>query len=729
MIDFGTYWTPDSTVTLLRVPWDAAYSDVVDWGYGTSKRDAWMVEAEKSGYDFSNSFAYHRTSSRLVVDASYASVYQYNYVHVHNGGVDGVNDTELDFYYFILDAEYLNPASTALTLQLDVWTTYAPRTHFIGGFVDRGHLLMADNAANDTSDIPHTLRTYYVAPEGLDTGDRFLGYRKEFYTFQSYTENDYILIGSTAALEDSWGTISDPKLHTATGGVVNGLYTGTQYYLLTKQNFQSLMSQLSEASWVAQCIVSITVVPSLLVKVLKLGDTTVETNLNGGSGASCLHLSPSPQRQSIAAKPLDMEKISGKGWTSLTEKYKDLKKLWTYPYSVIEMTTFSGSTLALKPQYLDGNTDDVMYSSTLIAPNPRVCIWPRFYGEYGGQIVAKANAFTADDSTADDKRWTFDWSMGDDTETAIWISDFPQFSLVNNSGALSIAQQAHSLQWQYDNADWNLSNSKKNAEVARDITSNNIAYSDAAQRQAISNRVGSLYTSEAQGIGGAISDVVTSAVSAGLTGAKVGPVGAAGGAAIGAGLSLITQGLGFNNTANTINADEALNQKNIDTQNINKRLTYRNSVRQAEGNYDQTIASIQAGVADAALTQPSIVGQAGGNGWRYANGLQWQYAIRYMRVNEDAIIRAGQYFRRFGYSTLRYMNFPSNYLNVCRYFSYYKVQDMQFPDSPADEANRSALREIFTRGVTIWETPELIGAVDISDNTVNSERMGDYLGD
>lgn len=147
----------------------------------------------------------------------------------------------------------------------------------------------------------------------------------------------------------------------------------------------------------------------------------------------------------------------------------------------------------------------------------------------------------------------------------------------------------------------------------------------------------------------------------------------------------------------------------------------------SQGNYDLAVAGIEAGVQDAALSSPSTVGSMGGEGFRYAHGLLFSGAIKYKRISDDAIIRIGQYFKRFGYKVNRYVTIPQNFLNVMTRFTYWKFLDLQMTSAQADEGSKDVIRAIFAQGVTVWDDPNMIGRVMIQYNNVNTDREGVYL--
>lgn len=739
MIDHGEYWAPNATVTLYRVPWDSGYENVIDWK--TLDRDGWFA-AQTDKYEFDSPAAYHRTGTTLRVDLPYPEAYGWNYVHVHNGDIADTSKVPTDFYYFIQNAEMTNPAVTTFFLALDVWTTYLPSTTLVGGYMTRTHLPMVDLDANDDSNIPRALNTYFSQSEGIDVGSEFQTYGVEQARFddaRTYENVDYddfsdvnyvALITSTAELRSNFGTVSNPNLQTAHGAHAEGLASGASVYAVNLSRLHDLMTYLADYSWVSQCIIGITIVPSAFVDL-----SGIEQGINT-VGSSDVHIADlgNIKGEATAVAKIAMDKVMNEGWTDATSKYKDLRKLWTYPYSVVALDNFCGNVLALKPQLFTTNDSDVDVMSMGMPPFTRAAVFP--WG-YGGQNDGMVHVSKPSGTGSEFDQHEYELPIGDALQTALWYTDFPQVSLVNNGYLAYMARNANTIQWRYDAANWGFESAKMNANLANQIATTNLESTEMGQRASM---MGLDEGAQVQW-NSSMLDTAVNAVGAGaslatgaMIGAAGGPVGAVAGAGISAATSLvggIASGFKGLNTAvkneDVISATQDYYDQILDAGRYNKKRSYDNAMDVARGNKDNAIQGIQASVKDAAITQPSISGQMGGNGFMFSWGLLFCLWIRYERVSDDAIIRSGQFFRRFGYRVNRYMRFP-DHLNVCRYFTYYKVQDMDIPKSQADEETRGIIRNIFTTGATVWGNPWDIGNVDIADNVPDHSNDGRYYG-
>lgn len=758
MIDHGTYWAPDAVVHIFRVPWDSAYNDVIDWDT-KEKRDAWMAAHETDGIELEN-VAYHRTGSTLMIDVPYRDAYTFNYVHVHNGSVPTSDTPSLDFYYFAETYEMTNPATTAVVLNLDAWTTYWPTTTVNKGFLTQGHIAMAESAANTSDNIPEILRDYYATPEGISVGDEMLPYLEVPFSLQLDEEgnqkDDWIIIISTAELladfgesgdpssieiTNDFGTVGNPKLKTAVGHVLDGVVNGCGVYALRGVDFTKAMKYLSDYPWISQCIISITTVPWRLVGSI---NPFVEGQL-GGESVAIWRLSTDAMPESSIGV-IDFSHITGDGWSSATAQYRDIKKLWEYPYSVVQLENGSGEVLNLKPQLLPGNITTLKLLSIAISPFIRAAIYPSGYGAASQDSYSLA--YVNSTST-----WnTREVPYGDFLQTALWFGDFPQWSIVNNSYLSYIASHAATIYYNYQTAEWNSAAQKTRLDNAQTTL---VATNEALRSAAETNRrywYDDTYgKTDSGGLAGRAmqmaqnntevnygSSVLSGAGSAGDA-LQSGSGGGASGHTFGAINSYVTTAVDIGNAQNAYNFNRAVMDANIAMEysrstdpKLRGRATRLEDVsaqaKEMEGDLidadkEQNMRGIQAGIHDAALTPPSTSGQAGGDGFRYANGLLFNGCIKYMRVADDAIIRSGQYFRRFGYSLNRYINVPHK-LNVCSSFSYYKFMDLDIINAYCSESIKSLIKGIFYAGVTVWETPEMIGNTDIMTNKVKT--MGAY---
>lgn len=691
-----TTWEPGATVTLYRVPWDTNYHDVVQFDTMADRLNYFSTLESLSIGVHSSVYCY--PGEPITIDVPYTSAFQYNYAVVSNP----VRETDpvtppINYYYFITGCTQDAPQPTTLTLQPDVWQQYLFDVEMGTGYYTQGHLPMVNTPCLATDNVPATLNRYFSVPEGLDNGPEFQDFFVETYSLQTdlsgVKKADYLAIVSTADLTADPGSIDNPTLKSAVGGFYNGIFSGSAVYLIDLDTSASSVSQIlhemSLYSWVTQCIVSITSVPRALVQSDDIG---VAGHLFGASA--------NPQLMTFHAASdgifdlgttgasIKTGVILNQGWDGLTD-YKDLRKLWAYPYTVVELSNGQNSVF-LKPQLLPANDTPVKIMACAVAPYLEAAAIPWGYGSNNpgtftvSMVQTDGTATTTSSATV---------PFGDLLDTAVWFDQFPQWSILNNSAIVYMASTAHTRQYQYDTASYNQEMSTLNQ--ARSF-SNQVGYPFSPSDQA--------YAAQAANT---LRDLGTGAISSGAEaiagwGRDMGwgwtqqGTNAAMGLALG---GIVSQVPYIGDVWRGLNT--GLNDYNFETAKIS-------------GDYAQAIKAIESGVADAQLKPPSSVGNVGGQGMRYANGLTYTLFVKYKRINPAYVAKLGDYFKRWGYTVNRYIDIPND-LRICSPCSYWRFAEVYLECARADETDKDRIRAILQQGTTVWAEPCQIGKAKPTD--------------
>lgn len=677
-------WPTGTHVRLLNVPWDSAYRDVVAWE-SAEARDAWF--AGRSGAWFNTNFQNLRPGEPISVPVPYSSVYKYNYIVVSNPRqpVDDEGPAR-SYFYFVTSAQYLSPQATRLTVQLDVMTTYAGGVTFGRAYVDRGHIAMAN--ANAQADNGETLNRYLSLPEGLDIGSEYVPCAREFIKLESTEHPPKIVIISTANLAAPPGTTSAPALNVANGQIVDGLPSGCNVYWCPIDTFKPMMDALKDKSWVAQCIIAIYAFPGALLTdgpAVKMFGTGPE-----------LHFCGTTANYNAGDKTYwDTEGMFGQLAKGLGGA-ADVRKLYSYPYSVIELGTFTGNPVYLKPNLVRGDHLEVNWLGCVLAPFAKAGFFARNYGDPEGHTADVSYSYI--DFEGKTKTGTI--AAGDFLDTAVWVSDFPQFSFVNNNYLTYLAGTTHTRQYQYKSAGWQLDRANMQATTEFENARRNVA----SQREQ--------WAASPQGFA---SNVAQKAWSSPIF--ELGPI--------------KTPSLSDLAGAVTQNANVAgWNAQNLmenatGAGSLNARLAGQSEIadnnralagKAARGDYQNAIAGINATVQDAALTPPSSIGQAGGQGFNYKNGLVG-ITVTYKTLSGASRDSVADYFRRYGYSVRRFLECGSVRHMLCMTkFAYWKLLGSALTCAEANESERETMRGIMEKGVTLWDAPESIGSTALTDN-------------
>lgn len=691
-------WPVGTEVTLMQVPWDANYRDIVIWD-DVQQRNTYLDAQALSGTGWrSKRFSYCRPNEPISVPVPYSAAYKYNYVVVQNPmqPVDG-EEQPLKLCYFILSTDYVAPGTTQLTLQLDVIQTYQFGVCLGNMFVERGHMGVSNAVfKNGVHNLQgEYLRKYLNVPEGLDIGDSYVMANHEWYPLTDATTFDIgkIIIISSANLAADPGTIDSPNLNVADGQNADGIPSGCNVYSMTLSTFKAVLNAMKEKSWVAQCIQSVSTFPA---RLLSAG---TDVQLFGNSGITMQFLGETDTLE----LPLKTYAVTGNIYQQLSngvpDGYHNLYKAYTYPYSVIELTAYNGNSVFVKPELVCGNTLALTVIGCAVAPFARIGVFPTNYGQAfeGGQPV-NYNQYTWHGFDGSDHTGVI--PSGDFLDSCLWLADFPQFSIVNSNYITYLASTAHTRAYQYESAGWQ--NAKSNA-------ASDLAYTQAMNQTALNeaNRY------------------------------DQGPIGAPqianyAGQAVGAlesGLNRLTgQPAVSSNEVTLAGAANYLAQRQTGnlafnaTQDLSRQVAGQNlnyAKYAARGDYANQIAAINATVQDAALQAPSTVGQMGGQGFMWKNGLVG-FAVNYKTAGGAAMRTVCDFWARYGYKIQRFYNFGNAKmpaLKIMNHFSYWKVSESYITCAKANEAEKDAIRGVLEKGVTVWGKPSEIGNIAPVVNT------------
>lgn len=663
-------WPTASRVTFYKVPWDAAYKDVVRFA-SAEERDAYFDGLASDSIEL-DKLTYLKPNQPIKIPIPYSKAYTYNYCVVENPTLPVPGEvTPPVLYYFVTSVAFTAPNTSYMELQLDVFQTYHFNVCFGRSFVERGHVAMQAelNTVTDRGGTvePWVLRRYLTAAESLDIGGEYLvcdtQHNDVSYKDGSGDDGYWGIIMSTVDLESDWGSITDPNLKTATGQIADGIAGGCNVYMVSSSALVSLMNVLKDSSWVSKGIISITLFPK---RLLSPGDAV---SIGGVDGYK---LGDSQTNVLFA----NINGTANRIMSGIALRYRNLHKFLTYPYSVIELNNYNGSPVLLKPDLM--NTDDMTLEAKACAVPPfiRLGIYPWNYG------ASESNApFHYMYQNMDGNNHDATIFMGAFLDVAVWFSDWPQLSIVNDAYISYLASNARTLLYNYNTAGWTLSKQQRATDLTYDQTMATLANNQ--NNQDLKNIAGVAHTAM---------NGVSALAGGNALGALTGT--------LGSGIDLVAGNMQFQN-----NQDLAYG---IASQNASlARFT-------AKGDYENAISGMVAAVQDASLLAPSVVGQSGGDGFALKNGLIG-VTTKYKTVDACHQHIIGEYWLRYGYAVREFMPIPQN-LKCMTKFTYWKMSETYLTCANADEGAKDVIRGIFEKGVTVWSNPADIGNIDLADN-------------
>lgn len=700
-------WSAGSVITMVNVPFDNTYRDIVDWkSYGHTPY-AYVKSFNNLHKVEISQMTYLAQGRPIRIPTPFTKANQYNYVMVENPGRP-VNNIGFEgytpsvFFYFITSIDYIAPNTTQLTLQLDVWTTYYQRINFGHSYLERGHMGIA---ATDSFD--NYGKNWLTQPEGLDMGSEHQIMRTYRRMLADVTNFDYIVvIASTTNLDNvnGYGNSSDPKVSMADASKVEGLPNGTNIYACTFSEFRAGMFGLRFAPWVAQGIGSITIMPKDTIDLnagrkIKVGD-----GLEQGKWTEINDHSVYINRD----YSLNDANFRNEFLSLLPKEYRELKKFVTSPYCIVELTTYSGNPVEFRPESIRTAGINIQQYSHVAPPNPSLFFTIKDYNTITGSAIVERRSGKVSNE------------YGEGWDMCTGYTSLPTFSAVNNASLNALASSAHTAAAQVNNAKWQQQRAQRAANSARDVANAGIA---ATQAGAENSMWGNSAMADSQSRYNNMRATVQATQGAMTAlGGVMGLNGSAAGAGIGqaatAGVSAMINNSQAQSTANIQNQlASGASQISQQQQRTVRDTNYELAQFAANGDYEAAIASINGQRQDMQVIPPSVVGQTSGYvSSMVSNGLVIDARIR--SVSPAAMRSIGDFWLRYGYLMNTWIKFPKT-LSLMTEFTYWKMAECYLVDTSIPEGFKASVRGIFEKGVTVWRSPQRIGNTNIRNNRID----------
>lgn len=699
-------WSAGSVITMVNVPFDNTYRDIVDWkSYGHTPY-AYVKSFNNLHKVEINQMTYLAQGKPIRIPTPFTKANQYNYVMVENPGRP-VNNIGFEgytpsvFFYFITSIDYIAPNTTQLTLQLDVWTTYYQRINFGRSYLERGHMGIA---ATDSFD--NYGKNWLTQPEGLDMGSEHQIIRTYRRMLADITNNDYsVIVTSTVNLdvENGYGDANNPRVSMADPSNAEGLPNGVEIYVCTYKDFRQGMLGLKNYPWIAQGIGSITIVPK---DIVDFGGTKVDVGKDSGTGKWTWLTNHSVyinRNYSLTDASFRNEFLS-----LLPKEYRELKKFVTSPYCIVELTTYSGNPVEFRPESIRTAGINIDQYAHVAPPNPSLFLTIRDYNTITESVIVERRA----------GKVTNEYGEGWDMCTG--YTSLPTFSAVNNSALNALASSAHTAAAQVNNAKWQQQRAQRAATAARDVANAGIA---ATQAGAENSMWGNSAMADSQSRYNNMRATVQATQGAMTAlGGVMGLNGSAAGAGIGqaatAGVSAMINNSQAQSTANIQNQlASGASQISQQQQRTVRDTNYELAQFAANGDYEAAIASINGQRQDMQVIPPSVVGQTSGYvSAMVSNGLVIDARIR--SVSPAAMRSIGDFWLRYGYLMNTWIKFPKT-LSLMTEFTYWKMAECYLVDTTIPEGFKASVRGIFEKGVTVWRSPQRIGNTNVRNNRID----------
>ncbi len=694
--DFGlefnyAVWTANNYFTMCNVPWNSDYRDVA--GFRTTEEFDSFIDSSPASTRVEIRGTRARLNMPVRVGMTLAKAMKYNYLRVKNGlqPVE-TGDEPQTFYYFIVGMREVAPETTELLLQLDVWASFSPLITGCRGFIERGHIGIANEKR-----MQNYGRDYLSIPEGFDTGSEYVGVAARSRAVMSPNQGfgGMSVIGVFASDPDApaYKTVDGkqvPNYTSAKGAFFQGVMSGADVrYWRTGEGFTKWLADNSDTPWKTQSILAIMLVPFL-------EPYFPNHSFPGGNVGDPLKVPTMPPSE-VGINSL-YPNWRNELMQFLPERYRGLDKFKTAPYMLVELTTFSGTPVTMRPENWRDDHASLVARANFMPPNARLQVRPKNYNSNPtDNAPGQGDSFNTDDGGSF-------WDM------FTQITNFPTVPIVNDGAILALSNQANSLAYAGKSADWAQQKALTGIQTSYDQASSALQLSsdqllNQQQGAAAQNRIqqdamrGQAVLGLVSGVGGG----------AGM-GAFAGPAGAVAGGAGGlvSGIAATAQSALQMNTMN-----DSLRAQ-WDTQNAanSRQNEFGAYIRDsnadlarfaARGDYENTLAGIQAKIQDTMMTPASVVGQTGGELINLVNKTMG-VSVRWKMLDLASMRAIGEHWLRFGYAVQQFAKLPTTF-KVMSKFTYWKMSETYIGGAHIPENYRQALRGIFEKGFTIWDNP------------------------
>lgn len=369
-------FTPSGTIRIGRVPFDNSYAHTMTFG-SASAQQAYFAGVCTQALSQSD-YTYVRLNSSIRVPFNAESLYTYNYCMYQNS-----NYGSKWFYAFITDIQYVNSKTTELTLEIDVMQTWYFDYELEPCFVEREHV-SSDRIGEHTNPEP-AMGLEYEAKNLTECTEAMRWIVVQTTEVPSYIEN--------TPYTEAQGTDS------VNGIVVERTPQGCKYLLFDRANsgsmtaFKHFMAGMQAAGG-ADGIAGMFLYPDEFGIEGAISEYTLPHPPAEGLGGTVYQLNDAEDirfRTFTSARP-----------TTFGSFTPHNKKLYSYPYQMIQLSDFNGSKKDFKYELLSNPAASSFTTQVYVNMGPDTMQYA-FMRDYNAGF---ANPITVDVSVP--VSWTYD---------------------------------------------------------------------------------------------------------------------------------------------------------------------------------------------------------------------------------------------------------------------------------------------------------------------------------
>ncbi len=422
-------WQGKVNYKLINVKWNSVYNDVPYFNT-VAERDAWF-DAQEGYVDSLESVFNNTPKNSLKVPLPFNDAYHYNYIVIdmpiqtsESQPLNYANDSMRvkRWFYFIEDMNQLSPSTTELQLSIDYWTTFVNTVSIPYLMLERGHAPMMQTTVEEYLANPIANNEYLLAEDFNYGNDSIIqtssyipiGNGTKYVLFCApYQKDDFNLFDGTkytgnstpptfADINNRWGNqlqVNDyewkygntdytnaklPVYNTGEAGILNGCAC----YAIEGQYAQAFFNEMTTYH-----VNFIHGIQAMFILDESLFNRTSEFTFNGYTLYT-------------VGRKINIDNISlSKAHFGFDSKYSKITKLYTFPYSVLEITDDEGNSFTAKIE----NCGNIQMHAQVSLVYPFLN-YNVFFSGINGDGTMQYTWKLIDDSTVDKTMWASDFS-------------------------------------------------------------------------------------------------------------------------------------------------------------------------------------------------------------------------------------------------------------------------------------------------------------------------------
>lgn len=376
--DYSRFDFDQMEIIVCSVPWDmgeahignrtiSGIGNVVDFG-GKDERDQWFADLPADEcFRFSTKYRQLHRENKIGVPIPFDVASNYNYVAVEYKQMANENspveyessDARRKWFWFIREVEFVGPNSTVLHLMIDAWQTFIYDLDITSMILERGHAPMAAIRTSEFLSNPIE-NSQYLLTEDVNFGDETvirdceylpIGNGRKFCLFAlPMMQSNITSAGSASNANTSPATFSDSGSRWGNQLIVNGYEWGyVDNYSSVNPFIQSLMHKsdfvfngngvFAVASENASSFFNALAEDYMhIVNAIQAVFIVDEEHLRFDSSFTLAGFTVYnvTSKNSVHDVELTSEMFD------YPDEYKDIAKLYTFPYAVLEYTDDDG---------------------------------------------------------------------------------------------------------------------------------------------------------------------------------------------------------------------------------------------------------------------------------------------------------------------------------------------------------------------------------------------------